>query len=249
MNNAALITVRTGSTRLRNKALLEINGKTTIEHLIDRVKQCELIDEIILCTTNLPEDDVLCRIAVKNEIKYYKGSVKDKLERWRGACKEYNVGFFVTVDGDDLFCEPQLIDMAVRDSKDESIDFIKCDEVICGAFTYGIRFEALQKACEIKDTDDTEIMWVYFTETGEFNIHNLEIPKIFKRSDIRMTLDYEEDFQFFKKVIEHFGSLDFNLLDIVDYINKNPEVAKINIEMEKLWANNQANTTKLEIKT
>ena len=245
---AILITVRTGSTRLPNKALLSINGKTTIEHLIDRVKGSELADEIILCTTTLPEDDVLCRIAIKNGIKYYKGSVEDKLERWNGACREYGVEFFVTADGDVLFCEPQIIDMAFEKSSDKSIDFIKCDEIVCGAFTYGIRYEALKKACKMKDTAETEMMWVYFTDTGEFNIHNLDVPKIFKRSDIRMTLDYEEDLMFFKNVFSHFGLLDFNLVDIIDYINKKPEVAKINIEMEKAWSENQKNKTTLKVK-
>ena len=47
-----------------------IKGKTTIEHLIDRVKNSKLSDSIILCTTILPEDDDLCKIAETNNIKY-----------------------------------------------------------------------------------------------------------------------------------------------------------------------------------
>ena len=38
MNKSVFITVRTNSSRLKNKALLEIKGKSTIEHLIDRMK-------------------------------------------------------------------------------------------------------------------------------------------------------------------------------------------------------------------
>ena len=47
MKKAILITVRTGSTRLPQKALLEINGKSTIVHLIDRLKQSKLANDII----------------------------------------------------------------------------------------------------------------------------------------------------------------------------------------------------------
>ena len=69
MNKKAIfITVRTGSSRLPNKALLEINGKTTIEHLISRVKKSEKADAIILCTTTLENDNILCEIAERNEI-------------------------------------------------------------------------------------------------------------------------------------------------------------------------------------
>jgi len=103
---AIFITVRTGSKRLANKCLLKINGIPTIEHLIKRVKKSKKTDLIILCTTNNKEDDILCDIAVANNINYYRGSSKDKLERWNGACNKYQVNFFVTADGDDLFCDP-----------------------------------------------------------------------------------------------------------------------------------------------
>ena len=72
MNKGIFITVRTGSTRLPNKSILKIYGKYTIEYLIERVKESRLADEIILCTTSKLEDDILCRIATKNNIKYFK---------------------------------------------------------------------------------------------------------------------------------------------------------------------------------
>ena len=55
---AIFITVRTGSTRLPQKALLKIHDHSTIEHLIKRVKRSKLADIIVLCTTNLPEDSI-----------------------------------------------------------------------------------------------------------------------------------------------------------------------------------------------
>ena len=85
MKKAVFITVRTGSTRLPKKCLLKIAGLTTIEHLIKRVKKSKLADLIVLCTTQLNEDDVLCEVAHKEDIKCFRGSVKDKLMRWLKA--------------------------------------------------------------------------------------------------------------------------------------------------------------------
>ena len=235
-----LITVRTGSTRLPKKALLKINGKTTIEHLIDRVKRSVLADKIILCTTTLEEDDILYTIAQKNNIEYFRGSVKDKLERWNEACKKFNIDFFVTADGDDLFCDHELIDKAFNQYDTTNAEFIRAPGIICGAFTYGIKYSALKKVCQIKDTDDTEMMWTYFEDTNLFDVQNLQnIPEEYKRLDIRMTLDYQDDFIFFKKIIEHFGSKQFGLLDIISYINNNPNIAKINLYLHEQWSNNQ----------
>ena len=247
--NAVFITVRTGSTRLPNKALLKIRDKTTIEHLIKRVKKSKLANEIVLCTTTLSQDDVLCEIAEKNNIKYYRGSVEDKLERWKGAVDQYSVDFFVTADGDDLFCDPELIDLAFKQYQQNNCDFIKSEGVICGAFTYGIKASALRAVCEIKDTDNTEMMWVYFTDTGLFNVENLQnIPSEFMRTDIRMTLDYIDDLVFFARIIESFETDDFSLRDIVSLIDENPRIKDINFYLEEEWKNNQLAKTTLKLK-
>ncbi len=249
MVTAILITVRTNSTRLPNKALLKIMGKETIVHLIDRVKKSKLADKIILCTTKNKEDDILCKIAKQNSIEYFRGSENDKLERWNGACKKFNVDFFVTADGDDLFCEPQLIDLAFKQQKISQEDFIESEKTICGAFTYGISTKALSKVCEIKDSENTEMMWVYFKETGLFNISQLKnIPKEYVRKDIRMTLDYPDDLIFFETVISNFGEKYFDLKDIVNLIDKRPEIGKINLYLEEEWKKNQESKIELKIK-
>ena len=96
-------------------------------------------------------------IAESKKIKFFRGSEKDKLERWNKACIKFDVDFFVTADGDDLFCEPKFIDKAFNQFLDNNeIDFIHCPGIICGSFTYGIKSKALKKVCEIKNTDDTE---------------------------------------------------------------------------------------------
>ena len=91
------------------------------------------------------------------------------------------------------------------------MDFIKGDHtgLICGSFTYGFTFNALERVINLKDDCDTEMMWVYFTETGIFKIEELQnVPDSFYRDDIRMTLDYKEDLDFFVRE-KCFASFDF----------------------------------------
>ena len=56
--NVIFLSVRTGSSRLPEKALYEIRDKTMIEYLIDRLKKSKYAEKVILCTTELKEDDV-----------------------------------------------------------------------------------------------------------------------------------------------------------------------------------------------
>lgn len=252
MKKAIFITVRTSSTRLPKKCLLEIGGKKTIEILIERLKRSKTADMIVLCTTTNQEDGILCDIAEKNGIRFFRGSEKDKLVRWRDAAQHFNVDFFVTADGDDLFCEPELIDMAFSQYQRNMPDFIESKGLAAGAFTYGIKATALKKVCEIKDTEETEMMWVYFTDTGLFRTELLEnVPDVYRRPEIRMTLDYRDDFRFFEAVISHFSSIgkaEFTLRDIIEYLDENPEVIKINQYLEKQFSENQKAKTKLVLK-
>ena len=93
------------------------------------------------------------------------------------------------------------------------------------------------------------MMWVYFTDTGLFNVRDLQnVPKDFLRTDIRMTLDYLDDFVFFARVIESFDTEDFSLRDIVQLIDEKPEIKEINFYLEEEWKNNQLTKTTLELK-
>ena len=104
---------------------------------------------------------------------------------------------------------------------------------------------------KIKNTDDTEMMWVYFTQSGLFKLSVLQdVPSIFKRSEIRMTLDYEDDLRFFKKIIGHFSNKkdNFNLKDAIEFLDKNPDVIKINQYLQERFLDNQKSKTKLLLK-
>jgi len=250
MKKAIFVTVRTGSSRLHQKALKKIQGITTIEYLIQRVKSSKKSDVIIVCTSNLKEDTAICKIAKKNGVKYFAGSLKDKLDRWLKAALNYDVGYFVNVDGDDLFCEPELIDMAFSQYEEEDHDFVmaKENELVVGAFTLGAKTESIKKICNTKTTDDTEAAWLNFSKMESFNSALLKnIPIEYKRPDIRATLDYEEDFIFFKKVIEHFHKKNehhYSLRDIIQFLDQNPEIIEINFHKNLDYKNNQKKMNK-----
>ena len=60
---------------------------------------------------------------------------------------------------------------------------------------------------------------------------------------------FEDDFKFFRNVIERFyGQSFFTLKDIIDYLNEHPEVVKINQYLQKDFLENQKNKTQLVLK-
>lgn len=252
MNLGVFITCRNGSTRLPGKCNLHFIKKISyIEFIFQRTFKIQTKCKKILCTTNKKIDSELVKTAKKFKINYFRGDTKDKLKRWKNAAKKFKIDFFVTVDGDDPLFDPQLIDKAFTQYLYSKADFIDAKGLICGLFTYGISTKALNKVCKIKNTDDTEMMSIYFTNTGLFNCEELKnINKKFYREDVRLTLDYIEDHQFFKALISNFKNKK-NFLStkkIINIINKKPELLKINKQQIEEWKNNQLKNTKLLLK-
>lgn len=251
MNRAIFITIRKDSSRLPNKAVMDIYGSKVMEMVIRRAKLAKNFDQIVVCTTTRSIDDEIEAIAIKEGAKVFRGSLEDKLERWNGAAKKYGVDYVVTFDGDDLFCDPELLDLGADQIANDTYDFIEApDGIICGAFTYAFSAKALKEVCRIKASDDTEMMWTYFKDSGIFNCGKLlGVDEVFYR-DYRLTLDYPEDFEFFLKVFEHFKCTDndVSLRDIVAYLDANPDIANINIFRQQEFLENQRRKTKLVLK-
>jgi len=175
---------------------------------MQRQQYARQADRLVLCTTERPEDDRLVELARAQGVSVYRGSCSDKLARWLGAAETYGIERIVTVDGDDPFCEPELVDRALQQLAQRPVDFIQCSDIACGAFTYAMQRQALQRACQIKDTDETEMMWVYFTQTGLFAVEELaEVPPAYRRADLRLRLDYPEDLTFFQQTLAQAHAL------------------------------------------
>ncbi len=252
MRTAIFITIRMDSSRLPNKTARPILGKPVLEHIVNRAKLAKNFTDVIVCTTERKVDDEVCQLAEKAGASVFRGSLEDKLARWNGAAEQYGIDYIVTFDGDDLFCEPELLDMgAVQISKGD-YDFIEAPEgLICGAFTYAFTAKALKKVCEIKASEDTEMMWTYFKDSGLFRCGVLEnVDPVFFSTDYRLTLDYPEDYEMFNKVFTRFRCVnnDIPLRDIVAYFVEHPEIPKINIGRQKEFLENQKRRTKLVLK-
>jgi spore coat polysaccharide biosynthesis protein SpsF len=198
------ITARVGSTRLPGKHLLPVFGNPIIEHMIMRVKQAKLPGFFVLCTTILPEDDIFEEIANRCNIKIFRGDPTDILKRWLDATDFFKVQYFISAEADDVFCDPVYIDRIIHDIKSDTYDYVTCKGLPFGVTPTGIKVEALRKICSLKKEVDTEGQERFFTKTGLFKVHYIEIndPNLMN-PDVRMTLDYPEDYEFFKTVFSY----------------------------------------------
>jgi len=247
---AVFIPARLSSTRLPSKSLLKIKGKFCLQYLIQRIQRSKEHDLIILCTTTNSSDDDLIDLAKKMGIKYFRGSEIDILERYQQAAKKFNVKYIINVDGDDIFCEPSFIDKTAKILQNFDYDCLIWKNLPLGTTPIGIKTNALEKVCSLKETKDTATGWTkFFTETGMFQVKYLTScnPEI-NNPEVRLTLDYPEDLQLFQEIYENLKE-PFSLKDILKLFHDKPELLKINEGLKEIYEKNFENkSTKVRMR-
>jgi len=113
MKTGAVVQTRMGSTRLPGKVMMNLCGKPVIDHVIDRLKQSKLLDDIIIATTTSEKDKVIVEQAKKNGVKWFCGSEEDVLSRYYYAAKENNLDTVVRITSDCPLIDPVLLDKVV----------------------------------------------------------------------------------------------------------------------------------------
>ena len=78
----ALLVVRSNSSRLPGKAFIDVAGMPALSHLIERLKQARSVDKIVVCTTDLSEDDSIEDLALNAGVECYRGENEMSLVEW-----------------------------------------------------------------------------------------------------------------------------------------------------------------------
>jgi spore coat polysaccharide biosynthesis protein SpsF (cytidylyltransferase family) len=223
----ACIAARNYSTRLPGKALIEIEGKTTLEILINRLKKSKKLSKIVLCTSNLTRDDALERLADKCGIHIVRGSDDDVLSRFVCAVRSYPCKYVVRVTGDDILPSIIVMDDMIDKSIEAKIDYHFCSKVPRGMDVEVLSVSALKKVfAKAKDTNGTEYMSYYFKDIPGFKIAD---HSIYGRYDgIRLTLDHPEDLEVVTKVYKKLSGDHFDIGEVYRLKEKHPALFMAN---------------------
>jgi len=244
-----LITARLKSTRLPKKVILELNNKSVICHMIDRLKLSNILDRIIICTSTNPQDKPLVDIAANENIDCFLGSEEDVILRLYEAARKFKLDYALNITADCPLISLEYLEEIVNKYMETNADLIRCLNLPHGFYSNGLKIEAMRRVCEIKKSGETEVWGRYFTDTGLFNVIDLDVPQEYIRPDYRLTLDYPEDFSFLEKIFEHFGKGTYkaSTLDIIKYLDENPQIVEINKHCEEVYKERLDAQSKLEV--
>ena len=245
-----LITARMKSTRLPKKLILKIFDREMITWLVDRLKLSKIVDEIVIATSTNPQDQVLCDIAKREGIQCFKGSEDDVLDRLYHAAINFKLDYILNITADIPLVSYDFFEEAIEIFKETNADLITNDKLPHGFYFYGIKIEALKQVLDMKDNTDTEVWGPYFKDTGNFNHIDMDIPKEYHRENFRLTLDYPDDYNFFKALYEGIGPDTYKktTMEIIKFLDEHPEIVAINEHCEELYQARLNKQTNIKLK-
>ncbi len=239
MTFATIITARSSSKRLKNKIMLNVSKKhKSIDILIKRSQLIGL--PIILATSSSKSDDKLVNyVKKKYKIKIFRGYLNNKVKRWYKCFVKYKLKSACFIDGDDLLFDYNLykknFQLIKKISKPCMLKNPK--NIVTGAFTYVINLEFLEKIYKkSKNVKYVDVIDKFYRKIKKINVIKLE--KMLKNKKIRLTLDYNDDYIFFKKIFKKFNPSS-STIEVIKYLQKNNELSKINFYLNKNWKLNQ----------
>ena len=193
-----VLLVRYNSRRLYGKALMKINGIPSLKYLLDRILFLFDKENVIIATSVNKADDLITKFAYNNDIKCYRGPLKNVSKRFLEASKKLNKKYIVRVTGDSIFLDINIIKSLMRiiDNNHflytnrypktfpigQTVDIIELNK-----YEYYYRFFST-------DDDFEHVTSYFFNNISKFKIKSLK-NDLGKQRDISLGLDSNQDFK------------------------------------------------------
>jgi spore coat polysaccharide biosynthesis protein SpsF len=230
-----LVTVRTSSSRLPGKCLLPFGESTVLDHIIRRAIAFGI--DPVVCTSTDPSDDEIERIALAQGVKCFRGSLQNKLKRWSDCAAHLDLQAFHTVDADDPFFDGDEIKRSMRLLAEGGYDMVCPTESSSGggaSVGFSLTADLVNRASEeLAEDTDTEMVWYYLEKVPGLRCTTLPDERSIQQ-DLRLTLDYQEDYLLLESVRRIVGNL-APRAEIDQLFQRNPDLYRINWFRNMEW--------------
>ena len=227
-----------GSSRLPGKVLLPLAGEPLLLRMYERIAFTNYTGDIVVAITEDESDNQLAVLCQKKNIKSFRGSSLDLLDRHYKTAKKYNAEVIIKIPSDCPLIDPQVIDKVIlyyinnRDRYD-FVSNLHPPSYPDGNDVEIMSFETLESAWinakqEFEREHTTPFIW---ENPDKFRIGNVvwETGLDYSMTH-RFTIDYKEDYEFIKRVYDELYPMNarFGLKDILSLLKEKLEIKKIN---------------------
>ena len=238
INNLLIIAARQTSSRFPNKVLKTIDGLPSIVYQYQRINYSTLIDHALVAIPENIDNQKLVDTLKDFNVPFFRGSEENLFERFFKCAERFNSKNVIRVNGDCPLISSSTIDDLILFFEEQKIDYastIMDESYPLGEHVEIFSFKALEKASnlELKKHDKEHLTPIFYKNKNIFMCKSLLKNYNFP-NELRLCVDYSEDYDFMIEVVENLkGKKNFQLIDIINLVNGEKSLLKINGKYKK----------------
>ena len=238
-----VIQARMESTRLPGKSMMKLAGKPLVGRILERVKRCKKVDEIVLAIPDNKSNICLRDLANYYDIKCFLGSESNLVNRYYKAAFLSNADVVVRLPADNPVPEPDEIDRIIEyhcnlkkrgfTSNLASINNSGYpDGIGAEVFDFSLLSEINNNKKTLTQMEHLHLNFFNYESNEPVDIkwcpiNTIKCPLEFRRPDIILDVNTLDQYKFMSDLYEdlYLKKPNFNIIDIIEwYDNKNKKL-------------------------
>ena len=233
-----IIQARMSSTRLPGKSMMPLAGKPLVYRMVERLKNCKKIDEIVIATSDQPEDQAIVELAKDLEVSYLQGSLLDVRDRYLKAAEKFKADFIIRIPADNPMPDWNEIDKIVEFHLENNPSGFSSNlaEINNSGYLDGVGAEIfsskLLQESVFRDNSDINKEHVhrnFFDYSTQIPVDpswcpiaSPKAPVELRRPDIILDVNTMDDYTKIKRIYDHLypQNPNFSTEDVINFIDK-----------------------------
>lgn len=228
-----IIQARMGSTRLPGKSMMDLAGAPLVGRILERVKRCTRLDDIVLAIPDTGKDRVLRGLGESYGVRVFAGPEDDLVERYHQAAVWSGADIVGRLPADNPTPEPAEIDRIVdhhlslgRRGFSSNLSVIGDsgypDGIGAEMFDFSLLEEARARHTDPRQREHVHLNFFDYS-TGKAvdekwcPISTVQCPEEFRRPDLVLDVNTIEQYEFMRRLYEDLypNKPAFHITDII----------------------------------
>ncbi|MES2510123.1 MAG: hypothetical protein V4625_09345 [Pseudomonadota bacterium] len=228
-----IIQARMGSERLPGKSMMDLAGAPLVGRILERVKRCTRLDEIVLATADTPENRVLAQLGSDYGVTVFTGSENDLVDRYYQAALASNAEIVGRLPADNATPEPSEIDRIVEHHLSLGRPGFSSNLTVIGdsgypdgigaeVFDFSLLADARARHSDRRQREHVHLNFFDYTVQKPVNaewcpISTVMCPAEFRRPDLVLDVNTLAQYEFMRQLYEYLYPKDanFHITDII----------------------------------
>lgn len=181
----------------------KIGDISVLEHVICRVKKCEVTSKCLIVFPDVPENAKLSELAIKWKIDFFASSgsvVKDLL----AAAESIGAESIAFVSDTSIFIDPDIIDEMLICQQIQKYDYLRVDEGPIGIAADVVSVSAIQTLSEFETLkDELEPLELIPQCRFMFRDKSFHLPNRYPKDRVSLTIEKPQDLKYAREIYSY----------------------------------------------